>query len=68
MANFKDIPVPKDMKKNIANAWRKGYAAFLNNKAKKDCPYAGSRMALAYYWAWGKGWEIAKSETEMLSN
>jgi ribosome modulation factor len=68
MVAYTDIPVPKEMSKRIGDAWRKGYAAFLNNKNKKDCPYLCSRMAMAYYRSWGRGWEMAKSETEFLSD
>ena len=65
---YTDIPAPKEMSKNIANAWRKGYAAFLNDETAKNCPYMLSRMARAYYYAWINGWEMAKSETAVLSD
>jgi len=60
MADYTDIPMPKEMNKKIGNAWRKGYAAFLNEKTKRDCPYTRARMSMAYCRAWDTGWETAK--------
>jgi ribosome modulation factor len=68
MVDYTDIPLPKEMNKRIGNAWRKGYAAFQNNKSKKDCPYSRSHMSRAYYNSWVRGWDTAKSETEFLSD
>jgi len=68
MVDYKDIPLPKEMTARVGNAWRKGYAAFLNNEPKTTCPYGGSRMARAYYNSWCRGWETAKSENEFLSD
>jgi len=68
MVDYKDIPIPKNMNKSIATSWRKGYAAFLNNKTLSDCPYEWSHMSMGYCNAWNKGWKVAKSETEFLSD
>ena len=65
MTIFTDIPLPKKMPKNIGNAWRKGYAAFLTDRTTKQCPYTCSRMAYAYYSAWNKGWESAKDNATL---
>jgi ribosome modulation factor len=68
MVDYKDIPLPKEMTKRIGNAWRKGYAAFLNNSSKGACPYCKIGMGRAYHNAWIRGWEIAKSEKEFVSD
>jgi len=65
MVDYTDIPIPKDVTEKMTTSWRKGYAAFLNNKHKNDCPYRFSRMARAYYFAWNRGWDTAKEQANL---